>query len=136
MGVYPDFAPLLIAPRKMADQEKTENTEALISSSSSFTPSQRIYLTYLLGYLTLASSLTANIYFPLIEALSHQYRASIQAINLTITVYVVFQAISPAFFAPMSDTLGRRPVFLLTLSAVLRALALPLTSIAIHCFFY
>jgi multidrug resistance protein len=74
----------------------------------------RIYLTYLLGYLTLASSLTATIYFPLIETLSSHYQTSIQAINLTITLYLVFQAISPAFFGPLSDTLGRRPVFLLT----------------------
>lgn len=73
-----------------------------------------VYLTYVLGYLTLASSLTATIYFPLIESLSDQYSASIQDINLTITLYVVFQAISPAFFAPLSDTLGRRPVFLVT----------------------
>ncbi|KAL3482476.1 major facilitator superfamily domain-containing protein [Aspergillus californicus] len=45
---------------------------------------------------------------------SHQYHVSTQLINLTITLYVVFQAISPAFWGPMSDSLGRRPVFLLT----------------------
>ncbi|CAN9365095.1 unnamed protein product [Alternaria alternata] len=75
---------------------------------------QHIYFTYLLGYLTLASSLTATIYLPLIENLSRQYNASIFDIDLTITLYLVFQAISPAFFGPMSDTLGRRPVFLIT----------------------
>lgn len=79
-----------------------------------FTTIQRRYLTYLLGYLTLASSLTATIYFPLIDLLSQQYDVSIQAINLTITLYVVLQAVSPAIWAPISDTLGRRPVFLVT----------------------
>lgn len=39
---------------------------------------------------------------------------SAQAINLSITLYVVFQAIAPAFWAPISDTLGRRPIFLAT----------------------
>jgi multidrug resistance protein len=81
---------------------------------TTFSRRRRIYLTYLLGYLTLASSLTATIYFPLIENLGRYYQTSIQAINLTITLYLVFQAISPAFFGPLSDTLGRRPVFLLT----------------------
>jgi len=75
---------------------------------------KRTYFTYLLGYLTLASSLTATIYLPLIESLSKQYNASIFAIDLTITLYLVFQALSPAFFGPLSDTLGRRPVFVIT----------------------
>ena len=86
-----------------------------------FTSRQRTYFTYLLGYLTLASSLTATIYLPLIESLSKQYNASILAIDLTITLYLVFQAISPAFFGPLSDTLGRRPVFLVTFAIYLAA---------------
>ncbi|KAL4885289.1 major facilitator superfamily domain-containing protein [Aspergillus karnatakaensis] len=83
---------------------------------TTFSHNQKYYFTYLLGYLTLASSLTATIYFPLIDLLSHQYNVSSQLINLTITVYVIFQAISPAFWGPLSDTLGRRPVFLITFS--------------------
>ncbi|KAI4630945.1 hypothetical protein J4E83_002471 [Alternaria metachromatica] len=86
-----------------------------------FTSRQRTYFTYLLGYLTLASSLTATIYLPLIESLSRQYNASIFAIDLTITLYLVFQAISPAFFGPLSDSLGRRPVFLMTFAIYLAA---------------
>jgi MFS family permease len=81
---------------------------------TTFGRGRRVYLTYLLGYLTLASSLTATIYFPLIDTLSSHYQTSIQTINLTITLYLVFQAISPALFRPLSDTLGRRPVFLIT----------------------
>jgi MFS family permease len=38
------------------------------------------------------------------------------AIDLTITLYLVLQAVSPAFFGPLSDTLGRRPVVLITFS--------------------
>ena len=86
-----------------------------------FTSRQRTYFTYLLGYLTLASSLTATIYLPLIETLSRRYNASIFAIDLTITLYLVFQAIAPAFFGPLSDTLGRRPVFLMTFAIYLGA---------------
>ncbi|KUI69145.1 putative transporter AQR1 [Cytospora mali] len=81
---------------------------------SSFTKGQKCYITYLLGFLTLASSLTATIYFPLILLLAKQYHTSAQAINLTITLYVVFQGIAPSFWSPLSDVLGRRPVFLAT----------------------
>ena len=76
---------------------------------------QRTYLTYLLGFLSLPSSLTATIYFPLIPLLSDHFAVSIQAINLTITLYVVFQAVAPVVFAPLSDSLGRRPVLLFML---------------------
>ncbi|KAG8160885.1 hypothetical protein KVR01_009149 [Diaporthe batatas] len=81
---------------------------------SVFTRWQKLYLTYLLGFLTLASSLTANIYLPLILLLAEQYHTSAQAINLTITVYVIFQGISASFWSPLSDVFGRRPVFILT----------------------
>ncbi|KXG50321.1 Major facilitator superfamily domain, general substrate transporter [Penicillium griseofulvum] len=81
-----------------------------------FTRNQIRFFTYLLGYLTLASSLTATIYFPLIDLLSNQYNVSTQLVNLTITFYVIFQAISPAFWSPLSDTLGPRPVFIMTFS--------------------
>lgn len=83
---------------------------------SVFTKWQKRYLTYLLGFLTLASSLTANIYLPLILLLAEQYHTSAQAINLTITVYVVFQGISASFWSPLSDVFGRRPVFIITFS--------------------
>ncbi|KAI1165731.1 major facilitator superfamily domain-containing protein [Nemania serpens] len=79
------------------------------------------YLTYLLGFLSLASSLTATIYFPIIDLLAERYHTSVQAINLTITLYVVLQGIAPSFFSPLSDTLGRRPVFLITFTIYLLA---------------
>lgn len=81
---------------------------------SVFTKEQKRYITYLLGFLTLASSLTATIYFPLIPLLAEEYQTSTQAINLTITLYVVFQGVTPAFWGPLSDTFGRRPVLMIT----------------------
>lgn len=79
-----------------------------------FTHRQRIFLTILLGITTLASPVTATTYFPILPLLATQFNTTIQAINLTITLYLIFQAISPAIFATLSDTEGRRPVFLVT----------------------
>ncbi|KAI1266433.1 major facilitator superfamily transporter [Xylariaceae sp. FL1019] len=79
-----------------------------------FSVFKRRTLVYLLGYLSLASSLTANLYFPLIEVLAQHYQVSVQNINLTITIAFVFQGIAPSFWSPLSDTLGRRPVYLAT----------------------
>lgn len=89
-------------------------TGPLSAPYSVFTKGQKQYITYLLGFLTLASSLTATIYFPLIPLLAEEYQTSTQAINLTITLYVVAQGITPAFWGPLSDSLGRRPVLMMT----------------------
>ncbi|KAG6355462.1 hypothetical protein INS49_003424 [Diaporthe citri] len=83
-------------------------------SYSVFTKGQKRYLTYLLGFLTLALSLTANMCLPLILLLAKQYHTSAQAINLTIAVYIIFQGISASFWSPLSHVFGRRPVFVLT----------------------
>jgi MFS family permease len=81
---------------------------------TTWTTRDRTLLVCLLGYLALASSLTANIYFPLIDLLAERYDTSTQAINLTITLYFVFQGIAPSFWSPLSDSFGRRPVYLAT----------------------
>jgi len=82
---------------------------------TTFTKAQKRWLILLIGFATITSPLTATIYFPLLPLLRVQFDTSAQAINLTLTIYIVFQAISPAIFGPLSDTLGRRPVYLLTL---------------------
>ncbi|KAI4220370.1 MAG: hypothetical protein L6R36_007672 [Xanthoria steineri] len=64
----------------------------------------------------LASPLTATIYLPLLPLLAAHFHVSLQAINLTLTLYIVFQAISPLLFATASDSFGRRPIYLITFS--------------------
>ncbi|KAG6988861.1 itaconate transport protein [Physcia stellaris] len=83
---------------------------------TTFTSNEKRALTLLLGLATITSPLTATIYFPLLPLLRSHFHTSAQAINLTLTVYVIFQALSPAIFGPLSDSVGRRPVYILTLS--------------------
>ncbi|KKY27862.1 putative major facilitator superfamily [Phaeomoniella chlamydospora] len=45
--------------------------------------------------------------------LRSHFHTSAQAINLTITVYIIFQAISPVLLASVSDHFGRRPIYLM-----------------------
>src|SRR5271168_913246 len=79
-----------------------------------FSSRERSLIVALLGTSTLVSPLTATIYLPLLPLLSTHFRTSAQAINLTITVYIVFQALAPLFLASISDHLGRRPIYLTT----------------------
>ena len=81
-----------------------------------FTRNQKRRLRLLLGFATITSPLTATCYFPLLPLLRTHFATSAQAINLTLTIYIVFQALSPAVFGPLSDSVGRRSVFLITLA--------------------
>lgn len=78
-----------------------------------FTRFQKHLLIIVLMLTMLASPLTATIYFPLLPSLAQHFDVSMQAINLTITIYIVFQAISPLLLATTSDSLGRRPIYLI-----------------------
>jgi multidrug resistance protein len=88
----------------------------MVTPYTTFTSHEKHFLTLLLGLATITSPLTATIYFPLLPLLREHFNTSAQAINLTLTIYIIFQAISPAIFGPLSDSVGRRPVYLLTLS--------------------
>lgn len=82
-------------------------------SFTHFSSSQLRKLQLLVGLATTTSSLTATIYLPLLPLLRTHFSTSAQAANLTI--YIVFQVISPVIFGPLSDTYGRRPIFLIVL---------------------
>ncbi|OBT59059.1 hypothetical protein VE04_00971 [Pseudogymnoascus sp. 24MN13] len=79
-----------------------------------FSDRQKIFLTIILSLANLASPLAATSYVPLLPLLSRLFSTSLEAINLSVTVYVIFQAISPSLFAPYADVHGRRPVFFIT----------------------
>lgn len=101
------------APKQAAGLANVPNETSQAGNYSVFSDSLRTYLTYLLGFIIILSTLTATIYFPLIPMLSSHFSVSIQAINLTVTLYAVCQAISPPLFASLADCYGRRPILLL-----------------------
>jgi len=82
--------------------------------------------------LIVVSPLPANIYFPAIPTLSNVFEESVESINLTVTVYLAMQGVcmsdssctnlsrcrshvltAPMVWGPLSDKVGRRPVFIL-----------------------
>lgn len=81
---------------------------------TTFSSRKRRLIVVLLGTAMLVSPLTATIYLPLLPLLSNHFHTSAQAINLTITVYIIFQALAPLFLASFSDYFGRRPIYLAT----------------------
>jgi MFS family permease len=102
----------LTSPSSLQEEEKSKPIPSDTGPYSTFSAGTRIHLTYCLGIVMILSTLTATMYFPLIPALSIHFNVSIQAINLTVTVYAICQAISPGVFASLADSYGRRPMLL------------------------
>ncbi|KAH9904342.1 MFS general substrate transporter [Xylariomycetidae sp. FL2044] len=68
-----------------------------------------IVISAALGVLFAAWS--AQIYLPSLDAAATDLDASVQQINLTVTAYMIFQAVAPIFIAGYADSMGRRPVY-------------------------
>ncbi|KAJ6594563.1 MFS general substrate transporter [Mycena capillaripes] len=82
---------------------------------SVFTTREKWFIVSLISFGALFSPLSANIYFPAIPTLAVAFNKSIELINLTVTLNMVFQGISPMFWGTISDTYGRRHAFILCL---------------------
>ena len=97
------------------DDSELNNAEPPFDSPpaySVFTRGERRMMMVLVGLAMLFSPLTANIYFPAMSKLEADLDTSAQLINLTITSYLVLQAVAPALFGDLADVVGRRPAFL------------------------
>lgn len=73
-------------------------------------------LTIIICCLTgIISPLSANAYFPALNAIQEELHTTTELVNLTVTVYMIFQGLSPSFWGSLADVWGRRPVYLCTL---------------------
>ncbi|KAF7376644.1 MFS domain-containing protein [Mycena sanguinolenta] len=82
---------------------------------SIFTQGEKWCIVSLIAFGGLFSPLSANIYFPAIPTLAVAFHKSIELINLTVTLNMVFQGLSPMVWGSISDTYGRRHSFILCL---------------------
>jgi len=79
---------------------------------SIFTTRQKWTIVVIVSFAGMFSPLTANIYFPAIPVIANDFNKSVELINLTITMYMVMQGISPMIWGTLSDRYGRRLQFI------------------------
>ncbi|CAI6334388.1 unnamed protein product [Periconia digitata] len=70
---------------------------------------------------SLFSPVSSMIYLPALDVLADYYHVSITRINLSVTTYMILQALAPMFFGDMADQLGRRPIYITTLTIYVAA---------------
>lgn len=99
--------------REIIDQEKLskENEEPY----TIFTVPEKYFLSLLASFLAIFSSISVPIYLPVLTDLENYFNVSTEKINLTIVCYSIFQGLGPAFWGPLADLIGRRPVYPLCL---------------------
>jgi len=80
-----------------------------------FTRGERRWIIAMATFAGFVSPMTANIYFPVLNPIAADLGVSISLINLTLTTYMIFQAISPTIFGDFGDMAGRRPAFIMSM---------------------
>ncbi|KAK1991635.1 major facilitator superfamily transporter [Colletotrichum falcatum] len=88
---------------------------------SVFAPSTKRWITLMATVACFVSPMTANIYYPVLAPIADDLGVSTALVNLTVTSYMILQAVSPTIFGDFGDIAGRRPAFLVAFGIYLVA---------------
>ncbi|PSK54127.1 Quinidine resistance protein 1 [Elsinoe australis] len=79
---------------------------------SVFTLPQKRFIVFMSAAGGFFSAISANIYFPALNALAAEFGVSASLINLTLTTYMIFQGFVPLLVGDLADMAGRRPAYI------------------------
>ena len=98
--------------------EAPENlgTNVEVEKYSVFTTAEKWCIVAMVSYAAWFSTLSSFIYYPVIPTLSMALGVSVSKINLTVATYMSVATIAPILVGDAADILGRRPIYVLTLS--------------------
>jgi hypothetical protein len=88
---------------------------------SVFSKWEKNLVSFLIAFASMFSPLSSFIYYPAITSMATDLHVSIELINLSITTYMIVSGIAPAIIGNLSDTVGRRPIYLGTMFIYLAA---------------
>ncbi|KAJ6258460.1 hypothetical protein Dda_6501 [Drechslerella dactyloides] len=83
---------------------------------SIFTEAQKRWIVFLATIAAFFSPFSSTIYLPALLPVQKDLGISSTEVNLSLTTYLIFQAIAPTFTGELSDSLGRRPVYLISMT--------------------
>ncbi|KAL9619879.1 MAG: hypothetical protein Q9160_005526 [Pyrenula sp. 1 TL-2023] len=121
----------------MSNSEKdTQSTESAVEQPvvdeepySVFSPKKRRWIVTAASLASFLSPLSSSIYFPALNPIADDLHVTVTKVNLTVTTYMIFQAISPTIIAGFSDNAGRRPAYVVCFSITIASnIALALQS--------
>ncbi|EGX95465.1 Major facilitator superfamily transporter [Cordyceps militaris CM01] len=83
---------------------------------SAFGINEKRCIVALVAYAAWFSTTSSFIYYPAIPLLSKALGVSVDSINLTVTSYMAVAMFAPTLVGDAADQIGRRPVYVATLS--------------------
>ncbi|OHF02261.1 major facilitator superfamily transporter [Colletotrichum orchidophilum] len=110
-------------PDRAIDQQDPESLTRQPSGPafSVFSPSTKRWVAFMASVACFVPPMSANIYYPVLAPIADDLHVSVALVNLTVTSYMILQAISPTVFGDFGDMAGRRPAFLVAFSIYLVA---------------
>jgi hypothetical protein len=109
-------------PHSMAPARTEDNAEAAfpvatgLQRYSVFTAAEKWCIVAMVAFAAWFSTLSNFIYYPAIHLLSTALSVSVDQVNLTVTSYMAVATIAPTLVGDAADVLGRRPMYMITLS--------------------
>ncbi|EFY89468.1 hypothetical protein MAC_04487 [Metarhizium acridum CQMa 102] len=134
-GLWPD-GPTYVTVTKDASAVQHDQLEALSEGENDlleeeidppfhvFSKQRKWFIIITIGVAGLFSGLSSNIYLPSLSAIAKRIKdlkVSLSDVSLTITSYLIVQGVSPLFWGSLSDTLGRRPIYIYSFSVYIVA---------------
>ncbi|RWA04475.1 hypothetical protein EKO27_g10632 [Xylaria grammica] len=102
------------SPAQAADAEPPSEVRAPTGKKYSiFTTTEKRAIVLAAAAGAFFSPLSAQIYFPALDTLSRDLHISVTEVNLTVTTYMIVQAVAPMFVGSLADSAGRRPAYIL-----------------------
>ncbi|KAI8987088.1 major facilitator superfamily domain-containing protein [Pilobolus umbonatus] len=85
------------------------------SDPQDLSPRKKNMITFIVALSGISGPIGSMIYMPGLLTVMEELNTSSAAVNGTVAAYVVFTGIAPLFWASMSDTYGRKPMYVLSL---------------------
>jgi multidrug resistance protein len=81
---------------------------------STFSVRQKMGITALVSLASVFSPISATIYVPALPTIADDLHVSVTLVNLSVTSYMILQGLAPSLWGPLTDAIGRRPIYLMT----------------------
>lgn len=88
---------------------------------SAFRPGIKIMLVALAAASGFMSPFSSTMYVPALDSISKELHITKSDTLLSVALYLLLQGVSPSFWGPLSDKLGRRPILISTFTVLLGA---------------
>lgn len=86
-----------------------------------FSSKMKVTIVFLATIAGCLNQFAQNIFYPSISIISADLHVTVAKTNYTVTAYIIFQAFTPLFVSVLSETHGRRPVYIVGLAIFLVA---------------